>query len=76
MPSGGRVENPHVCDLLFKKIERPSNLVTCKAINVYDNKYRINVYTQDYDEIMDIEKTTISQSFFAVYKDNELCLNT
>lgn len=34
-----------VCDLLFQQIPKPKNLITCKAINVYDNKYRINVYT-------------------------------
>ena len=32
MPSGGRQENPHICDLLFKKIERPSFF--CESTNL------------------------------------------
>ena len=28
-----------VCQLLWDQVEKPKNLETCKAINVYDNKY-------------------------------------
>ena len=34
-----------VCDMLFNKYHKPKGFHSCKAINVYDNKYRINVYT-------------------------------
>jgi len=63
-----------ICDLLWKQIERPKNLETCKAINVYDNKYRINVYTRFHDEIYDIDKIRITQSYFAKLEGEELVI--
>lgn len=63
-----------ICDLLWKQIERPKNLETCKAINVYDNKYRINVYTRSHDEIYDIDKIRITQSYFAKLEGEELVI--
>lgn len=61
-----------VCDLLFKQIDKPENFEMCKAINVYDNKYRINIYTKTYDEFRDLEKKRITSSYFAKVKGNEL----
>ena len=63
-----------ICGLLWKQIERPKNLETCKAINVYDNKYRINVYTRSHDEIYDIDKIRITQSYFAKLEGEELVI--
>lgn len=54
-----------VCGLLFKQIKKPDNFEMCKAINVYDNKYRVNVYTRSYDEFWQIDKVRITQSYFA-----------
>ena len=50
-----------VC-LLWERVEKPKNLEVCKAINVYDNKYRVNVYTRSYDEFWDVDKVRITQS--------------
>lgn len=61
-----------ICELLFKKVEKPSNLECCKAINVYDNRYRINVYTRSYCNIKEIEKVRITQSYFALLVGEEL----
>ena len=61
-----------VCDMLFKQIEKPKNFEMCRAINVYDNKYRINVYTRIYDEIWDLEKKRITHSYFARLDGNKL----
>lgn len=75
MQDGGRIENSSVCDLLFKQIEKPKNLEMCKAINVYSDRYRINVYTKHYDELHDLHKIKISQSFFCKLSDsNELTI--
>ena len=63
-----------VCTLLFKQRTRPRNLETCKAINVYDNKYRINVYTRIYDEFRDIEKKRITHSYFARVDKDKLTI--
>lgn len=59
----------HVCDLLLKKIGRPKNLVTCRAINIYDNKYRINVYTKVM--VDDIESKQITYSCAARLHDDK-----
>ena len=56
-------QSDSICTLLFQQIEKPSNFKMCRAFNVYDNKYRINVYT--HEVINDIESQRISQSYFA-----------
>lgn len=66
------MEDFFVCDLLFKQYEKPKNCISCKAVNIYDNKYRINVYTKEYDNIFDLEKTKIKQSFFARLDKDQL----
>lgn len=63
-----------VCDLLWRQIDRPKNLVNCKAINVYSNKYRINVYTKHYDKKYEIDKIRITQSYFAVMHGDKLTI--
>ena len=63
-----------VCQLLWEQVEKPKNLEVCKAINVYDNKYRINVYTRSYDEFWDIDKVRITQSYFCVVNGKELTI--
>jgi len=63
-----------VCDLLWKQIDKPKNLEDCRAINVYDNKYRINVYTKSHCPIYDIDKVRITQSYFARLDGEELVI--
>jgi hypothetical protein len=63
-----------VCELLWKQIDKPANLDMCRAINVYDNRYRINVYTRKYDMAYDIERVRITQSYFAQLNDDELVI--
>jgi hypothetical protein len=63
-----------VCDLLWKQIDKPSNLEMCKAINVYDNRYRINIYTRKYDQEFDIERVRITQSYFAQLDGQDLII--
>ncbi len=63
-----------VCSLLFKQIEKPKNLETCKAVNVYDNKYRVNVYTRSHDDFWDVDKVRITQSYFCHLKGEELII--
>lgn len=67
-------EEISVCDLLFKQIEKPKNLEMCRAINVYDNRYRINVYTRSYCQEYDVDKVRITQSYFAKLNDNKLII--
>ena len=64
--------NIDICNLLFNQVEKPDNFEMCKAINVYDNKYRVNVYTRSHDDFWDVDKVRITQSYFARLDGNEL----
>lgn len=61
-PKSIEVDGP-VCDILLSMIGTPKDLVMCRAINLYDNRYRINVYTKTM--VDDIESRRISYSCFA-----------
>jgi hypothetical protein len=63
-----------VCDLLWKQIERPKNIIECRAINVYDNKYRINIYTKHHDSLYDLDRVRITQSYFAKLDGEQLVI--
>ena len=54
-----------VCSMIMKQVEKPEGFDRCKAINVYDNRYRINFYCKYYDKTYDIYKTKIGKSYFA-----------
>ncbi len=51
-----------VCGLLFKQVDRPLGYLMCRAINVYDDRYRINVYVKT--DVDGIEGKRISTSYF------------
>lgn len=58
--------------LLFEQVEKPRKHLMTRIINVYDNRYRINVY-HEIDEVgLHWPKKRIHSSFFASYKDGEL----
>ena len=63
-----------ICDLLWEQVDKPKNLETCRAINVYDNKYRINVYTRFYDKLNDQERVRITQSYFCRLDGDQLVI--
>ena len=56
-------QSDSICNILFQQIDKPSNYKMCRAFNVYDNKYRINVYT--HEVINGIDSQRISKSYFA-----------
>lgn len=51
--------------LLFKQVEKPKNYLMTKIINVYDNRYRINVYVEFEEE--NLTKKRIYASYFCHY---------
>ena len=59
------IDNPDVCNLVMKEKGKPEGYLMCKAINVFDNKYRVNIYTKR--TIEGKEGRTISQSYFVKY---------
>ena len=68
IPSRDNHEN--ICGLLFDQIDRTKNLEKCWAINVYSNKYRVNLFTRSHDEIYDIERVRITESYFCRLSDD------
>lgn len=56
--------------LLFKQVERPKGLVNVKAVNVFENRYRINLWVQL--EENGLTNTKIAASYFAVLDGEEL----
>lgn len=55
-------DDDNVCGLLFKQIDRPLGYLMCRAINVYDDRYRINVYVKT--DVEGIEGKRIANSYF------------
>jgi len=53
-----------ICDKLFQMIEKPKNTVMCKAINLWNDRYRINVYAEH--ERDDLVYRKIDYSCFAI----------
>lgn len=56
--------------LLFKQVERPKHHLMTKIINVYDNRYRINIYTQIEED--GLIKKKIAASYFCHYSPGKL----
>lgn len=50
------------CDVIFNYVKRPKDYLMCKSINVYDNRWRVNIYSKRYVE--GIEGKYISSSYF------------
>ena len=57
--------------LLFEQTEKPDKHSGTKVINVYDNRYRINVYHEIFDKELNLYKRRMFSSFFAVYNDDD-----
>jgi hypothetical protein len=58
--------------LLFKQVEKPKNFLMLKIINVFDNRYRINIYTEV--EEHNLIKRKIAQSYFCHYSPGKLSI--
>ena len=61
-----------ICGLLFEQRPKPKHFYDCKAINVYSNKYRINVWSKWWDEEVQLDKQRMTYSCFAALENNEL----
>lgn len=58
--------------LLFKQVAEPKNFLMTKIINVFDNRYRINVYIEIEED--GLIKKRISSSYFCHYKPGQLTI--
>jgi hypothetical protein len=50
------------CDVIFSHVTKPKDYLYCKSINVFDDRWRVNIYSKRYVE--GIEGKYISQSYF------------
>ena len=58
--------------LLFKQVEKPKNHLLTKIHNVWENRYRINVYTEVFDTTIQLTKRKIHSSYFCHYSPGKL----
>lgn len=50
------------CDVIFNHVDKPQDYLYCRSINLYDDRWRVNVYSKRY--VDDIEGKFISSSYF------------
>jgi len=50
------------CDVIFSHVEKPHGYIMCKSVNVFDNRWRVNLYSKR--EVDGIESKYISRSYF------------
>jgi hypothetical protein len=58
--------------LLFKQVEKPRSHLMTKIINLWSNRYRINIYVEI--EENDLIKRKIKQSYFCQYSPGKLTI--
>lgn len=56
--------------LLFQQVEKPKNFLMLRIINVYSNRYRINLYIEI--EENNLIKRKIKNSYFCHYSPGQL----
>lgn len=60
--------------LLFEQVEKPKNHLMTKIINVWENRYRINVYVEIFED--NLVKKRIYASYFCHYSPGKLTIMT
>lgn len=50
------------CDIIFKHISKPDDYLDCKSINLYDDRWRVNIYSKRL--VNGIDGQYISKSYF------------
>jgi len=63
-----------IISLLFKKVSRPKKYKMIKVNNVYGNSYRINIWCEYHDNIYDVDKVKICESYFCKLNGEELTI--
>jgi hypothetical protein len=56
--------------LLFKQVEKPKNHLMTKIINLWENRYRINIYIEIFED--NLIKRKIHSSYFCHYSSGKL----
>lgn len=56
--------------LLFKQVKKPRHFLMTRIINIFENRYRVNIYIQTEEE--GLLKKRISSSYFCHYAPGKL----
>jgi len=56
--------------LLFKQVKKPKHYLMTSIINVWENRYRINIYTEFEED--NLIKRKIEDSYFCHYEPGKL----
>lgn len=59
-------------DLLFKQVDKPKHFLMIKIINVFENRYRINIYIETEED--NLIKRRIRDSYFCHYSPGKLTI--
>jgi hypothetical protein len=57
--------NINPCDVIFNYIDKPKDYCGCKSINLFEDRWRVNIYSKRY--IDNIEGKYISKSYFVYF---------
>jgi hypothetical protein len=69
---GNKTTEDNVLKMLFDQVQKPKSYYKIKAVNVYDNSYRINVWCEF--EENNLTKRKIAYSYFAKVIDGSLSI--
>ena len=58
--------------LLFKQVKKPKNHLMTKVIKLWDNRYRVNVYVEIFED--NLIKKRIHSSYFCHYNPGKLTI--
>ncbi len=67
-------ENPYVCKEVLDQVGEPENFHMCKGMNVYDNRYRVNVYVKEEVEDLTGYKQYIHSSYFCKLDNDKVTI--
>jgi hypothetical protein len=62
-------QNLEPCDIIFNYVDKPDSFLMCKNTNVFDDKWRVNIYSRRY--VDGIEGKCISGSYFVKYNQDD-----
>lgn len=65
-----KLDEERIKSLLFKQVERPKGLWEIRITNVFDNRYRINLWVRLEED--GLTKNKIGASYFAILEGDEL----
>lgn len=69
-----KVDDESILKMLWEIVDKPKNSLKIKVINVFDNAYRINVWSEYYDSLHNIQRVRISNSYFCKINNDVLTI--